>query len=41
MSRDLLKAFDEAGIGVVSATFELVGLPPLRLDTESANVRTT
>ncbi|MDC4204351.1 MAG: mechanosensitive ion channel [Candidatus Manganitrophus sp.] len=31
MSRDILKAFDEARIGVASATFEIVGLPPLRI----------
>ena len=31
MSRDILQAFDEAGIGIASATFEIVGLPPLRL----------
>lgn len=32
MSRDNLKALDEAGSGIVSATFEIVGLPPLRVD---------
>jgi len=31
MSRDILQAFDEAGIGIASATFEIVGLPPVRL----------
>jgi small-conductance mechanosensitive channel len=31
MSRDLLAALDEAGIGLASATFEIVGLPPLRI----------
>jgi small-conductance mechanosensitive channel len=31
MSRDILKALDEAGIGMASATFEIVGLPPLRV----------
>jgi small-conductance mechanosensitive channel len=31
MSRDILKALDEAGIGLASPTFEIVGLPPLRL----------
>lgn len=31
MSRDILKAFHDAGIGVASATFEIVGLPPLRI----------
>ena len=31
MSRDILRAFDEAGIGIASATVEIVGLPPLRV----------
>ena len=31
MSREILAAFDEAGIGIASATFEIVGLPPIRL----------
>ncbi len=31
MSRDILEAFDKAGIGIASATFEIVGIPPLRL----------
>ncbi len=30
MSRDIIEALDEAGIGVASATFEIVGVPPLR-----------
>ena len=34
MSRDLLTALDEAGIGLASATFEIVGLPPLRIGRE-------
>lgn len=32
MSRDILAAFDEAGIGIASATFDIVGLPPLHLE---------
>jgi len=36
MSRDILRAFDEAGIGIASATFEIVGLPPLRLQRQRA-----
>lgn len=28
---DILKALDEAGIGIASATFEIVGLPPIRI----------
>lgn len=39
MSRDLLSAMDEAGLGVASATFELVGLPPLRVDWERSGGR--
>ena len=36
MSRDLLRALDEAGIGLASATFEIVGLPKMRLESEVA-----
>jgi small-conductance mechanosensitive channel len=32
MSRQVLAALDEAKIGIASATFEVVGLPPLRLE---------
>ncbi len=31
MSRDMLSELDAAGIGLASATFEIVGLPPLRV----------
>ena len=31
MSRDVLQLLDEAGIGIASATFEVVGLPELRV----------
>lgn len=31
MGRDILAALDEAGIGFAAATFEIVGLPPLRI----------
>ena len=34
MSRDILAAFDDAGIGIASATYEIVGLPPIRLQRE-------
>ena len=37
MSRDILEALEEAGIGIASATFELVGLPALRVESISAN----
>jgi small-conductance mechanosensitive channel len=32
MSREILEKFEEAGIGIASSTFEIVGLPPLKLD---------
>jgi small-conductance mechanosensitive channel len=32
MSREILSALDQAQIGIASATFEVVGLPPLRID---------
>ena len=31
MSRDILTAFDAAGIGIASATYDIVGFPPVRL----------
>jgi small-conductance mechanosensitive channel len=31
MTRDILKGIEAAGIGVASSTFEVVGLPPLRI----------
>lgn len=31
VSRDILKAFDQAGIGIASATYDIVGLPTLRI----------
>lgn len=34
ISRDILRAFDEAGIGIASAAVELVGLPPVQLVPE-------
>lgn len=33
MSRDILAALDEAGIGIASATFDIVGMPGLRVST--------
>jgi small-conductance mechanosensitive channel len=32
ISRDILAAFDEAGIGIASATVDIVGFPPLRVE---------
>ncbi|WP_342108391.1 mechanosensitive ion channel family protein [Methylobacterium sp. SI9] len=34
MSRDILAGFDAAGIGIASATYDIVGLPPIRLARE-------
>lgn len=33
MTCEILAALDEAGVGLASATFELVGAPPLRIKT--------
>ncbi|MDT0275184.1 mechanosensitive ion channel family protein [Blastococcus goldschmidtiae] len=35
MARELLVELDEAGIGLASATFEVVGLPPLRVTPDA------
>jgi small-conductance mechanosensitive channel len=35
MSREILVALDEAGIGIASATYDIVGLPPLRIERPS------
>ncbi|HET7307172.1 MAG TPA: mechanosensitive ion channel domain-containing protein [Gammaproteobacteria bacterium] len=34
MSREILAAFDAAGIGIASATYDIVGLPPVRIRRE-------
>ncbi len=34
ISREMLDAMEAAGIGVASATFEVVGLPPLRIESD-------
>lgn len=34
MSREILQAMNEAGIGIASATLEIVGLPPLQIKDE-------
>jgi len=36
MSREIMAAFDEAGIGIASTTYEIVGLPPLRIENAQA-----
>lgn len=32
MSRDILTAFDAAGIGIASATYDIVGFPSIRVE---------
>jgi hypothetical protein len=36
MSRDIIAALDEAGIGIASGTYDIVGLPPIRIQGFSA-----
>lgn len=38
MSRDLLKEFAAANIGIASATYDIVGLPPVRIVREKARM---
>ena len=33
MFRDILSGFDEAGLGIASATYDIVGFPPIQLNT--------
>jgi small-conductance mechanosensitive channel len=33
MTRDILAKLDEAGIGIASGTYEIVGFPPVRIET--------
>ena len=37
MTRDILAGLDAAGIGIASATFEIVGLPSLRVERRSSS----
>jgi small-conductance mechanosensitive channel len=37
MSRDILPALDAAHIGIASATYDIVGLPPLRIERTPRN----
>jgi small-conductance mechanosensitive channel len=39
ISRELLAALDQAGIPIASATFELTGVPRVRVDLETGSVR--
>jgi small-conductance mechanosensitive channel len=36
MSREILDAFERAGIGIASATYDVVGFPPIRIEPASA-----
>jgi small-conductance mechanosensitive channel len=36
MSRDVLAAFEQAGIAIASSTYDIVGMPPLRFEPSSA-----
>jgi small-conductance mechanosensitive channel len=38
MSREILAGFDEAGLGLASGTYEIVGMPPLKVNV-SGNAR--
>jgi small-conductance mechanosensitive channel len=37
MSRDILRAFDEAGIGIASATYDIVGFPAVAITKSARN----
>jgi hypothetical protein len=34
ISRDILQGLDEAGIGIASGTYNIVGLPPVKVQIE-------
>jgi len=36
MSREILEALDKAKISIASATFEIVGVPPLQIQRQPA-----
>ena len=37
IARGILDRFDEAGIGVASATYDVVGMPPIHVQLEGAD----
>jgi small-conductance mechanosensitive channel len=39
MSRDILNAFDKAGIGIASGTYEVVGMPPIKVQIVPAEAK--
>jgi hypothetical protein len=40
MSRDILEEFDRAGIAIASGTYEVVGMPPIKVQMLSPNGHT-
>ena len=36
MSREVIEQFDRASIGIASGTYEIVGVPPIRIETAPA-----
>ena len=39
MSRQIIAAMDEAGIGIASATYDIVGLPPIEVRTRQQDAQ--
>jgi small-conductance mechanosensitive channel len=39
MTRDILKAFDEANLEIASGTYEIVGMPPLRVEVNQRDTQ--
>ncbi len=37
ISRDLIRALDEAKIGIASSTYDVVGMPPIKVRLEANN----
>ena len=38
MSREILNGLDAAGIGIASGTYEIVGVPPIKVEIEKSPV---
>jgi len=41
LSRDLLDRLNQAGIGIASSTYDIVGMPPISVKLEPANTQST
>src|SRR5581483_10472926 len=39
ISRDILRGFKEAGIDIASGTYDIVGLPPIRLEFDGRGAK--